>query len=36
MEAARTFYHSPECQQIKPLRVENSDSQMVLVDGVAP
>jgi len=33
---SRSWYHSPEYQRILPLRVNNSISDLILVDGVGP
>jgi hypothetical protein len=33
---ARAWYHSPDYQQILPLRTENPDTTSILVDGVRP
>ena len=35
-EQASAWYTSPAYQQILPLRTENSDSTVILVDGVPP
>jgi uncharacterized protein (DUF1330 family) len=35
-EAAVAWYESPDYQRILPLRVDNSSSTALLVDGVAP
>lgn len=35
VEQAKRWYESPEYAAIKPLRVENSESQIVFVEGVA-
>ena len=35
-EQASAWYTSPAYQQILPLRTENSDSTVILVDGVLP
>ncbi|MCP5145252.1 MAG: DUF1330 domain-containing protein [Gammaproteobacteria bacterium] len=36
-DAARAWYNSPEYQQAMPLRTDNSEGTMVLIDGfVAP
>ncbi len=34
VEAARTFYDSPEYQAILPIRLENAASTFVIVEGV--
>lgn len=34
MEAARGWYHSPEYQAIIPSRVQSSDCNFLLIDGV--
>jgi uncharacterized protein (DUF1330 family) len=34
MEAVRTFYDSPECQEVKSLRTAVSDAQCLIVQGV--
>jgi len=36
MTDARSWYHSPEYQRILPLRVNNSISDLILVDAVGP
>ena len=36
LERARAWYRSAAYQQILPLRTENSDGTVVLVDGVPP
>ena len=35
-EAARAWYHSAEYQQALPLRTDNSEGTMVLLDGAVP
>ena len=35
LEQAKCWYDSDEYRQIKPLRVENADSQIIFVDGLA-
>ena len=34
LERARAWYHSPAYQEILPLRLNNSESAAILVDGV--
>ncbi|MEQ8443192.1 MAG: DUF1330 domain-containing protein [Alphaproteobacteria bacterium] len=34
VETARTWYNSPEYQEILPLRQDNSDGKIVLVEGL--
>ncbi|MFG2677332.1 DUF1330 domain-containing protein [Streptomyces sp. NPDC048445] len=36
IEAARTWYASPDYQELAPLRTRNIPGDLVLVDGVAP
>lgn len=36
LEQAKRWYDSGEYRQIKPLRVENADSQIIFVDGLPP
>jgi uncharacterized protein (DUF1330 family) len=36
LDHARAWYNSPDYQQILPLRTENSDTTVILVDGVRP
>ena len=35
LDAARTFYHSPEYQEILPLRLKSSHGTAAFVEGVA-
>lgn len=35
-EAAERFYHSPEYQEILPLRLDNSEGVLSIVDGYSP
>lgn len=35
-EAARAWYHSPEYQEALPLRLDNTEGSMVLVNGFIP
>jgi uncharacterized protein (DUF1330 family) len=34
VEAARTFYDSPEYQEVLPIRFENASSTLVIAEGV--
>jgi uncharacterized protein (DUF1330 family) len=36
LDAARAFYHSPEYAPLLKLRIETTESQVVLVDGYSP
>ena len=36
LDAARAFYFSPEYAPLLKLRIESTDSQVVLVDGYSP
>lgn len=36
LDDARAWYRSPEYQRIKPIRLENADRSMVLVEGLPP
>ena len=36
MEAARGWYDSPEYEKPKALRIANSNSRLLLLEGVAP
>jgi uncharacterized protein (DUF1330 family) len=36
LDAARAFYHSPEYAPLLKLRIETTESQVVLVDGFVP
>jgi uncharacterized protein (DUF1330 family) len=35
MDAARAWYDSPEYLRIRPIRLENAESNMVLVEGLS-
>lgn len=35
LDAARTFYHSPEYQEILPLRLQSSSGEVAIVEGAA-
>lgn len=34
MDDARAWYGSPEYERVKPIRLENAESSMVLVEGL--
>ncbi len=36
LDAARAFYHSPEYAPLLQLRIETTESQVVLADGFVP
>jgi len=36
LERARSWYHSDEYQEIRPLRTNNSEGSVILIDGVPP